>query len=409
LNSWERQIRALVIVQALTATAFSFALPFLPLYIQQIGVGGAGNVEFWSGLIISVQALSMMVFSPIWGSVADKFGRKPMLVRATFAGSVLLCTMGMVGNVFQLLVICGIQGALTGTVSATNALASSIAPREKSGAVMGKLQMARSVGTLGGPVLGGLVGGIVGFSPCFFVTGALLFVSGLVVALVVKEEFHSSPKLGKDGVLKDYLWFIKLPSIGSIFSISFLNNFGRTIIVPVAPLLLATVISQSKTATMLTGLMVSLRALSSIGGAKVMGMLGDQFGHWRTTMVSTLISIVIMIPQPFVTSGIEFVVLQMMAGFATGGLLTTLSAMLNISSPKSSKGIAFGLDNSVGSAARTVAPMLAAFVGSYLDIRVVFVIPIFVYLIIFVLSFRIKNHTVIFEDMPQDSDSAPKI
>lgn len=109
-------------VQLLSTAGFALVFPFMPLYVQEIGIATRGSVAFWSGLAFSSQAFTMMLSAPIWGAYADRHGRKVMLVRATFGGAILLVLMGLVQNAEQLVILRTIQGFVTGTVPAASAL-----------------------------------------------------------------------------------------------------------------------------------------------------------------------------------------------------------------------------------------------------------------------------------------------
>src|SRR5690606_15645369 len=131
----------------------------------------------------------MMVASPIWGAIADRYGRKVMLVRATVGGAILSGLMGFAQNAEQLVLLRTLQGLVTGVVAAASALAVSVAPRERSGEALGLLQMARSVGVAAGPVIGGVLGDAFGFRESFWITGTLLGLSGVGAMIWVHEDF----------------------------------------------------------------------------------------------------------------------------------------------------------------------------------------------------------------------------
>ena len=117
-------------------------MPFLPYYVQDLGVTDPEQVAIWSGVVSAGHGIAMAIFSPIWGSLADRYGRKVMVERAMFGGALIICAMGFVDNVQQLAILRTIQGGLTGTIPAATTLVASSAPREKSGYALGLLQMA---------------------------------------------------------------------------------------------------------------------------------------------------------------------------------------------------------------------------------------------------------------------------
>ena len=75
----------------MTAVGFSIIFPFLPLYIKELGASSNLGIEFLAGLVFSGQAFTMMIAAPIWGTLADRYGRKIMVERALFGGAAQEC------------------------------------------------------------------------------------------------------------------------------------------------------------------------------------------------------------------------------------------------------------------------------------------------------------------------------
>ena len=170
-------------------------MPFMPYYIQELGITDLKQVGWWAGLVTSAQAVSMALMAPVWGALSDRYGRKMMVQRASFAGAVVLSLMAFVTNVQQLVALRFLQGLLTGTVSATTTLVASTAPRDQAGKVLGTLQTAMFLGVSFGPLIGGVLGDSLGFSPSFIVTGSLLMFSGLLVTFLIHEDFHPTEEV----------------------------------------------------------------------------------------------------------------------------------------------------------------------------------------------------------------------
>ncbi|MGD9007472.1 MAG: MFS transporter, partial [Desulfobacteraceae bacterium] len=149
--------------QIVTAIGFSSIFPFLPLYVAHLGTRTHMSVELLAGLVFSAQAFTMMLASPFWGALADRWGRKIMVNRAMFGGALLVLLMGYVQSAEQLVLLRAIQGLVTGVIGAANALVAAAAPRERTGFAMGLLQVGMNIGLALGPVIGGLVAELVGY------------------------------------------------------------------------------------------------------------------------------------------------------------------------------------------------------------------------------------------------------
>src|SRR5438445_8911266 len=192
--SWQTSLYVICVAQATAMLAFGFVLPFLPLYLKEIGVSPESAVVFWSGALVTSTGVSLAIFSPIWGALADRHGRKLMVLRAMLIGGLIIAVMGLVQNVGEFLVLRILQGMFTGTIAAATALVAGIVPRERLAWSMGLLQTSVYVGISAGPVLGGLIAQAVGIRGTFFVDGAMLAIAGVFVWHFVHEHF-SPPSL----------------------------------------------------------------------------------------------------------------------------------------------------------------------------------------------------------------------
>ncbi|MBN2361528.1 MAG: MFS transporter, partial [Deltaproteobacteria bacterium] len=173
--------------------AFSFVFPFIPLYVQALGVPDPTKAAQWSGWIAASTALTMAVAQPIWGNLADRFGRKPMVIRSMIAGSITLGLMGLATHPWHILVLRLLQGMLTGTVTASTALVATVVPKQRLGFALGLLQVAMFGGSSLGPLVGGIVADSFGFRASFGAACLLALAGGLTVITLVREDFTPPP------------------------------------------------------------------------------------------------------------------------------------------------------------------------------------------------------------------------
>jgi DHA1 family multidrug resistance protein-like MFS transporter len=382
IPQWRRNLYVLFVVQILTTAGFSLVFPFLPLYIKELGVATGGSLEFWAGLVFSGQALTMMITSPLWGVVADRHGRKPMLLRATIGGAVLLTLMGFAQNAEQLVLLRTIQGAVTGVISAVNALVASTAPKEKMGSSLGLLMFARWGGVALGPVVGGILGDAFGFRESFWITGIMLALAGLCVWLWVYEDFKPVEKAKQPGLVESYRMLLAAPGMTPLYFLAFLRSLGQMMIYPVAALFMIELMHTETGAATASGLMIGAVAGASAISSVYLGQLGDRIGHERILLVSAVSAVLFYLPQPFVTAPWQLIVLQGLTGLAMGGLLSPTAALMNLWTPPNTQGATYALDNSVAAAGRSISPMIAAGVATWIGVRGVFGITAVVYVAI---------------------------
>jgi DHA1 family multidrug resistance protein-like MFS transporter len=302
-KGWERTLYIMFFAQLMTAIGFSSIFPFLPLYVTELGSSTGASIELLSGLVFSAQALTMMLASPIWGSLADRYGRKLMVVRSTIGGSVLLLAMAYVQSAEQLVLLRGIQGAITGTLAASNALVAAIAPKERSGYAMGLLTVSVGSGVAIGPLIGGAVADLYGYGAAFYVTAAMLFLSGVLVMVGVEENFEPGENTNgsSNGVLATWLDLLKTKGLGIAYGIRFMSQLGRMMIVPITPLFVQELMGGTEGVNTVTGLVTGVYAGMLTVSSIYLGRLGDRIGHRRVVLVSVLLVAILYLPQSLVT------------------------------------------------------------------------------------------------------------
>jgi DHA1 family multidrug resistance protein-like MFS transporter len=375
LEPWKRTLYILFATQLVSAVGFAVFFPFLPLYINELGTNTSLSLEFWSGMVYAGQALTMAITSPIWGSLADRFGRKAMVERALYGGAVIILLMGFARSAEELALLRAIQGAVTGTISATNALVAAAAPRERTGYAMGLLQVGLWGGVAFGPLLGGLIADTLGFRAAFVVTAVLLVISGVVVTIGIREEFTPPPTgQRRPGILADWRRILGRPSVALAYLVRFLNQLGPNMLLPVLPLFVSEILHGSGRISTFTGLVVGVSSATGTATALYLGRLGDRAGHRRVLIIATAAAALFYAPQFFVSEGWQLLVLQALTGAATGGMGPAISALLARYTPEGEEGVVYGLDNSVAAAARAAAPLVGAALAVWLGVAGIFVV-----------------------------------
>lgn len=356
----------LFIAQLMVGMGFSSIFPFLPLYVNELGAVSSLSIELLAGLVFSAQAFTMMLTSPLWGAVADRFGRKLMVERSMFGGAIIVLMMAFARSAEDLVILRMIQGMVTGTVAAVNALVASTAPREESGYAMGMIQVGMGAGVAFGPMLGGAVADAYGYSAAFYITALLLFISGVTVTLWVKEPARSpdpaeaAGKSKKPGIMRTWQGILRCKGIPATFTLSFLNNLCRNMLTPVVPLFIPMLMPGSTLINTFTGMVTGIASATTTMSGIYLGRLGDRVGQQRILVVSLICAGILYGSQSLVTSGWHLLILQALTGIALGGLIPAISALLAKLSQPGTEGAVYGLENSIGSGARSLAPILGS-------------------------------------------------
>jgi MFS transporter, DHA1 family, multidrug resistance protein len=394
LPAWQRTLWIMFFAQVCTATGFSIIFPFLPLYVESLGTTTSISIEFWAGMVFSAQAFTMMFASPIWGALADRYGRKMMVQRAVFGGTIVIFLMAFAQNAEQLVLLRAVQGLVTGTVSAANALIAASAPRERVGYAMGVIQVGLWSGIAIGPLVGGVLADAFGFRVPFIITAVSLLVAGIMVHFGVHETFTPEVKAAnqKKSFIGEWRHILSMRGVMPTYGVRFFAGLSSSLIIPIVPLFVVFLLSAPEIVPAIypleprwaalvltttgisttTGLIVGISSAAATLSGVFLGRLGDRIGHRTVLIGSSLVAMLCYIPQVFVTEPWQLILLQGMTGLAIGGVIAAPSALLARYTDPGEEGAVYGLDNSVVSGARGIAPLIGAAIAVAFGLRAVF-------------------------------------
>jgi DHA1 family multidrug resistance protein-like MFS transporter len=372
--SWRRTLYIMVFCQVITSIGFSSIFPFLPLYVKSLGSVTSLGTEVLSGLVFSSQALTMMIASPVWGALADRWGRKLMVERAMFGGAAILLLMAFVRSAEELVALRAIQGMITGTIGAANALVASCVPRERSGFAMGLMQVGLGAGVGLGPIIGGAVADAFGYRAAFYFTGALLAVAGIIAAVGVQEDFVPPGKTDsrKSGFWREWRQILTAQGVVVTYSLRFIDSLARMAFIPILPLFALELMDDPARVNSFTGLVIGAASAAAAVFSIIFGRLGDRTGQHRIVIACALAGFLSFFLQVWVGRGWQFLALHLMAGVAHGGIVTGVTALLARFTQCGEEGAVYGLDNSINSGARALAPMIGVSIAMWLGLRSVF-------------------------------------
>ncbi len=376
------------VAQFLSAIAFAVMFPFLPRYVNSLDSILGLNKTFLIGAVYSAQAITTTLFSPLWGALADKFGKKLMVLRSMFAASIIMILIAYAGSAEMLLVLRAIQGMVTGVAAASNALVASAVPKKRTGYAMGVMSVAVLLGVSVGPLLGGVVADSYGYRAAFFLTSSLLLFGGLLVLFGLRvEEYNSQEKTKKLKILKDWKTLFSAPGVSLLYFLRFLSWLGRSAIVPYLPLFLATIVVNQNRLNTATGLIIAISAATATLTSIYFGRLGDRIGHKKVLIFSSAMVALAFLPQYWLKSYLWLFVFQALAGVFLGGVLPAISAELNNLIKHGEEGSAYGFDSSIIALARALAPMFGAVIVIWGGFRMIFIFTSILFVITSLLAF----------------------
>jgi DHA1 family multidrug resistance protein-like MFS transporter len=369
-ESWRKNLYLIFITELLVIMAFSFVNPFLPLFIQKLGDFNSKQAAFWAGIALGGGGLAMFLSSPIWGIVADRWGRKPMVLRAVFGASAILALMGIVSNVYVFIALRCCQGLLTGTVAAASALVAANTPRIKIPFAMGLIMLAVFSGNSFGPFLGGFLADRVGYETTFFITSALLFSGGIIVLFFVKENFKR-PVSGQGASLGS-LWRLAIsrdmfPLLMAICAL----NIGPPIISPNIPLFIRELEPKIAAATA-AGVAFSLMGVVAGISSVVAGRLGKRISLKKIMVFSCLGTGLLYLPPMWATTVTQLIIFIALMGSLNGGLMMSANSLVSLSASQSQQGTAYGLSSSAQALGSGLGPIIGGSLASLLGFKFIF-------------------------------------
>jgi len=372
--AWKRNFFFLWLSQLTAIASFSSALPFLPLYVQTLGIDDPGQAAIWAGAASSGGGLTMALMAPVWGVLADRYGRKPMVTRSMVVGGAIAATMSLVWDVRQLLALRTLQGGFSGTVAAGRTLAASIVPADRLGQCLGLMATATFVGSSAGPLLGGLIAGAFGFRTAFVVTGIGLALSGVGVYFFVQEGFRRPAVSQAGGIRTNLAVLAGLPQIRAVVFAMFVVQIGQMAASPILPLYVQQLSGETPVeAASTAGLVLGAAALTSALAASIGGRLGDRIGHQRVLAVATVAAGLLYLPQALVGTPAQLLGVRAAIGIFAGGIQPVGMAIVALGTPPERRGLVFGLTTTATSLGNTVGPLLGASIASAVSLRASFV------------------------------------
>ena len=361
-HPWKRTLFAIGAAELLAVAGFSTSTPIIPLFLQDLGVSDPTRLKFLTGLLQALPSLSLVFFSPIWGSLADSYGRKPMLLRAMFGGMVVMMLQGLVTAPWQLLVLRTLQGCITGTIAAATILVASVAPRKEVGYGLGVLQMAIFLGASIGPLIGGVIADLVGRRVNFFVTSILLLAAGIIVARFTEDNF--TPPADRKSILRsmvpDFRPLASSRALLSLLAVIAADQIAGSILNPFLPLIIQKLTAGSALVGSTTGVILGLGAVSSALAAFSIGKVSHRLGYKRTLVVCMVGASVFMIPQAFARSPLQLLLLRIASCFFVGGNLPSANALIAQRAEQGKQGSIYGLSSSISSGSNALGPVIGA-------------------------------------------------
>lgn len=387
---WKRNLFVLSIAVFIAGIAFSEIMPFLSLYINTLGNFSHQQLNFWSGIVYSGTFIVSAVVSPWWGKLADKKGRKPMILRAGIGMAIVIACMGLVQNVWQLLLLRMLQGVFAGFISNSNALVATETPKTNSGQALGAIASATTAGTLLGPLVGGALTSVFSYRVTFMITGGLLLICSILVLFFVHEDDFkpaTTKKLDKaSGVTKS----LRSPQlIFGLLLTTMIIQAANNSINPIVSLYVRQLLNNHGNVVFISGVIAALPGIATFLVASRFGALGDKIGTHKIIIAGFIAASIFFFLTAFVQNTIELGILRFLVGFSDACLFPQVQTMLTKNSPAAVTGRIFSWNQSAMYIGNIIGPLLGSTVSGLFNYSTVFLVTTGIVLLNLVL-FRIN-------------------
>lgn len=364
----------LTIGMSLLAICYTMIIPFLPVYLLELGVEQE-HLALWSGLSFSISFFIAAIMAPVWGRLADKHGKKLMAVRAGILIGVSYLWGAFVQDEYQFLLVRAFQGFANGFMPAAMTMVSLSVPKERVGIAMGIFQMGLVLGNTVGPLTGGLTELAVGMRPVFMVAGITLFIVTAAIAIFVKEpHIESAAPVKVTSFKEDIQEARKNKVLLHILGLYFLVQSAMLMLQPIVAIYVGELKGSMEGAAMLAG--------SILSGGGVMGMImtnvwaayGQRRGYFRVISYGLLGTGVVLLLQSLPFGLWWFGILQLLIGVFIVGIFPSLGSAMTVNTDPSVRGRVFGLATTSQQLGNMMGPLFASVVATYWGTSYVFLV-----------------------------------
>jgi DHA1 family multidrug resistance protein-like MFS transporter len=363
-------------VQFVMSISFSILSPIMPLFLPQLGVHSVQAIDLWAGVIASVTSFIGIFTAPIWGSMADRYGRKLMVLRSTFGIAIFTALIAVATSPWHVLGFRAGMGALAGFNSAATVLVATQVPESRIGWALGWLGTGNLVGSLIGPVLGGGVADLTGsYRLPFLFSGIVSMVAFLGTLRFVPERF--TPPTGgrqKASILSGLALVTRSSGLLALIVVMLMAQFATQAVQPVVTLYVQDMVGMRPDLATLGGAAFSVTGLAGVLAVPFLGRKSDVIGYRRVLMISLFGAALFTAPQALPLGYGAFVLERFGLGLFVGGILPAANSLVGRLTTASSRGFVYGLVSSAYFVGNSAGPATGGVIAASWGIQFVFAV-----------------------------------
>ncbi len=388
MELWRKNLFILWGTQFLAMLGMNLVVPFLPFFIRQLGVPDDAALAQWSGFAFSGTFFSAFIATPIWGAFGDRYGRKPMVIRALIGLGLSQLLIGLSQSPMQVVLFRILQGAISGFIASSLALVSTNTPKDRIGYALGILQSATAGGMVMGPFVGGLLADLIGYREIFFITASLCFVGSIVVFYHVKELSLPSRETRPFTVRQNYQLMFSDRRLRLIGLTLIVGQMSVLMIEPIFALFIEQFQTGSAFLSTVTGGIFSIAGLFMVISAPWWGKRNDRLGYKRNLTIALAATGIVYAGHIIVKDLVQLGALRALLGFARGGVLPTLYSLVSLFAPANRRGGMMAIASSLTLFGNMMGPMVGGYVAAHFGIQTSFLVNSFMLLVTSIVLWR---------------------
>lgn len=376
---WQTRLWVFTCCIFFTSASYTMVVPFLPIYLLHIGAT-MDNVELWSAAVFSISFLIGGTMAPVWGKLADKQGQKLMAARSALLLCLAYSSGGIVQSPLQLLGMRVLQGFANGYLPSALSMISSTTPRERIGYALGVMQSSQLVGTVSGPLIGGILAHVLGIRASFFVAGAALLLIFVVTVLTPsdksKTERAQAASAQQTSLFNDIKVSFKDRAIGELLLLFFAFNLVMVAIQPILSLFVAELSGgiDNDNVEILAGLACSLPPLVGAITAPFWGMFGQNKGFFLAMGLGFAGAGFFIFLQGFSPNITYLLITSVGLGLFIVGIVPSINALLTLNTPPEFRGRGFGMMTMSGQYGAMCGPLISGLIAHLLNLHTQFLL-----------------------------------
>lgn len=378
-EKWQRNQWAIYAAVFISFLSFTFVMPFLPQFVQELGVTDPARAALWSGVLFGISPLIAGFLTPVWTRVAERTGNRPMVMRSLIAFIFLIGLMAVVQNVWQLLALRMLLGVFAGFGAFSVAVLSVTVPQDRVAQAIGTLQAVQFVAAAIGPLVGGLLADTVGLRESFLIAAAINVLACVAFIWLFDAE-HDRAAAPKRKERASFRALGRIPGFLAVMVTLFLVNFAERSFGPLIPLYVQQLNAPPQLLGTISGAVITSGSLVAAVAAGMTGRLTRRYNPHALLLVALAGGGLLLIPVALAQEWWHLLLLRPVLSVFIGGNVTLVYAIAARALPAEWKLTAFGALGGLSMLGGAAAPFVAGAVTDVTQsLRTIFAIDAVLY------------------------------